>query len=103
METLNNLIFWTTRSKRDLAKILSFNTDLFNLKKAKEIAYKIEDCTKVLIRFPKIGAIDNEFLHLKINYRKIFQHHCKITYRVGKNKIFIIRVFDMRQHPNKNR
>ncbi|PIZ07101.1 MAG: type II toxin-antitoxin system RelE/ParE family toxin, partial [Flavobacteriaceae bacterium CG_4_10_14_0_8_um_filter_34_31] len=28
---------------------------------------------------------------------------CKITYREGKTKIFVVRVFDTRQQPSKNK
>ena len=39
--------------------------------------------------FNKIGSIDENFTHLKFEYRKLIHHHCKITYREGKEKIYI--------------
>jgi len=51
----------------------------------------------------EIGAVDGDFAHLKYEYRKLISHHCKITYRAGRTKIFIVRVFDTRQHPDKNK
>lgn len=48
-------------------------------------------------------ALADDFTHLKREYRKILKHYCKITYREGQSKIYIIRVFDTRQDPKKNR
>ena len=68
---------------------------------------QIYDATKILENpdydFVNIGAVDDYFSHLKCKYRKIYEHYCKITYREGKNKIYINRVFDMRQNPKKNK
>jgi hypothetical protein len=53
--------------------------------------------------FSKIGSINEDFTHLKFEYRKLIYHHCKITYREGKDKIYINRIFDTRQNPIKNK
>lgn len=75
--------------------------------KALEIAHSIIDATRMLentqFDFKNIGSIDEVFSHLKQEYRKIFYKNYKITYRNGKTKIYITRVFDIRQHPNKNK
>lgn len=97
----------TKRAVKDLSKIKTFNTTLFGEKKAEKIIDILFDRMKILQNlttdFSKIGAIDEDFSHLKHKYRKLIEHHCKITYREGKTKIFIVRVFDTRQHPNKNK
>lgn len=107
METLTKPVFWTTRAKKDLGKLLRFNTKFHGLEKAKEIVESIRQHTEVLENqnydFKKIGERDDDFSHLKHNYRKLVSHHCKITYREGKSKIYIVRVFDTRQDPKKNR
>lgn len=101
------MIVWTTRAKKDLDKIIRFNSELFGSEKAKEIAHTIQRNTDILTspneNFTEIGAVDERFSHLKHTYRKLIVHHCKITYREGKNHIYIVRVFDTRQHPNKNK
>src|SRR5690554_725290 len=101
------MIVWTTRAKKDLDKIIRFNSELFGSEKAKEIAHAIQRNTDILTspneNFTEIGAVDERFSHLKHTYRKLIVHHCKITYREGKNHIYIVRVFDTRQHPNKNK
>lgn len=99
-------VSWTTRAKKDLGKLLRFNTILYGSEKAKEIVESIRNHTEILENpdydFKKIGEKDVAFSHLKLNYRKLIHHHCKITYREGKSKIYIVRVFDTRQDPRKN-
>ena len=76
------------------------------MEKAKEISYKIQEKTLLLenpeYNFKQIGSVDEAFSHLKFTYRKLFEGYCKITYRVSKSKIYIVRVFDTRQSPSKN-
>lgn len=81
--------------------------DLYGYSKARQIAIELLQSTGILeyenVNTTKIGAADDTFTHLKRNYRKLIKHHCKITYREGKTKIYVVRVFDTRQHPGKNK
>lgn len=98
-------VFWTTRALKDLEKTTRFNALLYGFTKAIEIATEIRKSTEILenSNFSEIGSVDEDFLHLKRKYRKLIHHHCKITYRESKTKIYINRVFDTRQNPNKNK
>jgi plasmid stabilization system protein ParE len=98
-------IFWTSRAVKDLEKITRFNASLFGFEKAIAFALEIRKSTDILesSNFSGIGSIDEDFIHLTREYRKLIHHHCKITYREGKTKIYINRIFDTRQHPNKNK
>lgn len=79
----------------------------YGFDKAIQIALKLQKGTEILENskydFSEIGSIDAEFAHLKRNYRKLIDGHFKITYREGKTKIYINRIFDTRQNPNKNK
>lgn len=107
MDRIIKPVFWTTRAIKDLEKVTRFNAFLYGFKKAVQIAIKIQKGTEILENpkydFSEIGQIDTEFIHLKRNYRKLIDGHCKITYREGKTKIYINRIFDTRQNPNKNK
>ncbi len=105
MENIIKEVFWTNRALKDLSKTMLFYGELYGEEKAKEIAYKIHKRTSVLVeeKYTRIGAIDESFSHLKHQYRKLIEEHCKITYREGKNKVYIVRIFDTRQNPSKNR
>ena len=97
----------TSRAIKDLNKIKSFNKALFGEEKAEFIIDKIFSHLKILespnIDLKKVGAIDESFLKLKRTYRNLFLDYYKITYREGKTKMYIVRVFDTRQNPNKNK
>lgn len=100
-------ITWTKRSLNDLEKVTKFNIKLYGPDKALEISTSLRKSTEILesseVDVTEYGSIDESFKHLKSEYRKLINNYCKITYRVGKTKIYIIRVFDTRQHPKKNK
>ena len=105
MERIIKPIYWTARAVKDLEKVTKFNAILYGFKKAIVIATELRESTEVLENdnFKEIGSVDEDFVHLKHEYRKLIHNHCKITYREGKTKIYINRVFDTRQNPNKNK
>ncbi|HAH55516.1 MAG TPA: type II toxin-antitoxin system RelE/ParE family toxin [Flavobacterium sp.] len=105
MERVIKPVYWTSRAIKDLEKVTKFNAMLHGFKKAIVIATELRQSTEILENnnFKEIGSIDEDFAHLKHEYRKLFHYHCKITYREGKTKIYINRVFDTRQNPNKNK
>lgn len=100
-------VLWTSRATKDLEKITRFYIKLYGHSKARQIATELRLSTEILqkksLGTSQIGAVDDAFIHLKKNYRKLINHHCKITYREEKTIIYIVRVFDTRQHPNKNK
>ena len=107
MERIIKPVYFTSRALKDLEKITRFNALLFGFKKAIKITNDLIDSVEILENknydFSKIGSVDSEFKHLKRNYRKIIDGNYKITYREGVDKIYINRVFDTRQNPNKNK
>jgi hypothetical protein len=86
LERIIKPVYWTTRAVKDLEKTTRFNALQYGFKKAIEIALEIQESTKVLenLDFSKIGATDEDFVHLVRKYRKLIHYHCKITYREGK-------------------
>lgn len=97
----------TSRAIKDLKKAKSFNSDLYGAARAQEIIDEIFELLETLENpdydFSEIGEVDKDFDHLKYPYRKLTIPHCKITYRKGKTKIYVIRIFDTRQNPKKNK
>ncbi len=100
-------VLWTTRATKDLEKVTKFYIDLYGASKARVYATVLRQSTDILetedVDLTQIGAIDEAFTHLKQSYRKLIKRDIKITYRIGKTKIYVVRVFDTRQHPNKNK
>jgi plasmid stabilization system protein ParE len=105
LERIIKPVYWTARAIKDLEKVTRFNAMLYGFKKAIVIATELRKGTEILENnnFKEIGTVDEDFVHLKYEYRKLIHNHCKITYREGKTKIYINRIFDTRQNPNKNK
>ena len=104
MEKITKPIIWTQRALKDLNKIYEFNAEnIGNDKAVQKIITKVEILEKTSFDYSTIGAADEDFSHLKYHYRKLIESHYKITYRVGSTKIYINRIFDTRQNPNKNK
>ena len=97
----------TSRALKDLQKVRGFNDLLYGVSKSKKIINTIFETIEILenpdVDFTEIGAIDEDFVHLKYDYRKLITSHYKITYRKNKSKIYVVRIFDTRQNPNKNK
>jgi len=97
----------TSRAIKDLKKVKNFISDLYGAPRAQEAIDEIFDLLETLENpnydFSEIGEVDKDFEHLKYTYRKLTLHHCKITYRKGKTKIYVIRIFDTKQNPKKNK
>jgi plasmid stabilization system protein ParE len=100
-------IKWTSRAVRDLRKIYHFYTDQRGEEKAFSLVQSILRKVDVLSdkRFTGMGAIDEEFKHLKREYKKLIVRNIKITYRLSSSHpiVYINRVFDTRQDPLKNK
>lgn len=105
METYE--IKWTSRAKKDLRKVYDFYTDSIGEEKAFGIVINILDRVEFLTdnKFVEMGSIDEYFMHLKFEYKKLIENNIKITHRLSESKpiIFINRVFDTRQNPSKNK
>lgn len=99
-------IKWTSRAVKDLRKIYNFYTEQIGENKSIDIIQSLLNKVDILSdpKFVKIGAEDEQFNHLKRTYKKLIEQNVKITYRIGESSIvYINRVFDMRQNPNKNK
>lgn len=100
-------INWTKRATKDLRKVYEFNIDLFGEEKSFVFIHLLLEMVDLLSdkKFVKMGAIDEEFKHLKREYKKLIEGYIKITYRISTNKpiVYINRVFDTRQDPRKNK
>ncbi|MFA7444397.1 MAG: type II toxin-antitoxin system RelE/ParE family toxin [Flavobacteriaceae bacterium] len=65
----------TSRALKDLQKIRKFNDVLYGIPKSKEIIKAIFKRIKILeapdVDLTNVGSIDEDFIHLKYEYRKL--------------------------------
>lgn len=106
MENFREII-WTKRAVNDLRNAYDFNSEIYGEEKSFAIVQKIISKVELLKdeRFEEIGLIDEDFQHLKDEYRKINVGYLKVNYRVGfdNNRLYINRIFDTRRNPKKNK
>ncbi|RMB63319.1 type II toxin-antitoxin system RelE/ParE family toxin [Dokdonia sinensis] len=99
-------VAYSKRGSRDFHKLKEFYNHLYGEKKTRSILEELDKTILILespnFNFKESGEIDQQFDHLEYEYRKLIHHHCKITYREGKEFIYVVRVFDTRQAPDRN-
>ena len=93
-------VIWSENSLNDLENIhnlLSQNSD----QAAKKTIASLLNRVGQLEAFPKSGPIEQSLSHKKKKHRYLVEGNNKIVYRLEKQNIFIVRVFDARQNPEK--
>ena len=92
-------VVWTNKAFKDLQSI--YNLIAKDSKKAaKKVVASILDREEQLKTQPTSGTVEKR-LKLKKEYRFLLQSHYKIIYREGKTNLYVIKVFDTRQNPDK--
>jgi plasmid stabilization system protein ParE len=90
-------LIWTKSAYSDLQKIFDFNAKIFGIAFARKVVAEIIEKASILekpsFNYTEIGEVDKDFDYLKRDCRKLIEGHCKITYRIGKSKIYINRIF----------
>lgn len=97
MESKKITIFWSKRAANSLEKIFNYYFDLSELS-AERIRKGILKTVSSL-HFVEQYQVDE----INPEYRRMIIRHYKIIYKVKKHQIFIINIFDNRQHPLKSK
>ena len=96
----NHKVVWSARSLKDLDQA----HDLLAEKSLKASSKTVETVLQRVIQleqFPESGPIEPSLAHRKQEHRYLVSGHHKIVYRIEKQQILIVRVFDTRQNPEK--
>jgi plasmid stabilization system protein ParE len=91
-------IFWTKRASKNFDLLIEYFSSEFGTRAAKNLVLKVYDFLELLLLFPEIGSVENE--ENEIRAFTIFKQ-LNIFYRVSKDKIIILGLFDNRQNPSK--
>ncbi len=97
MESKKITILWSKRAENNLEKIFNYYFDL-----SEQVAERIR---KDILRTVSSLHFIEQYQVDEINpdYRRMIVRHYKIIYKVKKNQLFIINIFDNRQHPKKSK
>lgn len=93
-------VIWSVRSLKDLDKAHDLLSE-DSLSSANRTVETVLERVGQLEKFPKSGPVEQSLAHRKKEHRYLVSGHHKIIYRIEKQKVFIIRVFDTRQNPEK--
>ena len=91
-------VFWLANAKAKLSNIYKFILDNWNIRIADEFINKLKYKLQILSYFPHIGQ---KSLKKKDVRKYIISEQINLFYKIEKNKIIILTLFDTRQNPDK--
>ena len=94
-------IIWTLPAKFRLKEIYVYYKHNTSVSVAKKLKKEIFETTGSLKHHPEIGQIEALLKRKKFEYKYLVKGNYKIIYRIEKEEIYIIDVFDCRQNPQK--
>lgn len=96
-----NVLYWTTEAKKDLKNIAKY----YKKEASKEVASKqtksIKHYADLLVANPLLGFKEPLLENTAKEYRSLIHGNYKIVYRIENDIVYINRIFDCRQDPNK--
>lgn len=100
MGNLPKKLDWTDPAMEDLNAIWEYYEVLIGLEKAETYIDRFFQKADRLVRFPEMGAVEEELSNAFVTVRYLLEGHYKIYYKVDGPLVKILRVFDTRQNPD---
>ena len=94
-------IIWTHEALEETKSIYQYYKLKASIIIAKNIKSKIFSSVKNLSKQGRKGQIEELLLHKKDEYRYLVAGNYKVIYKVTEKEIYIMKVFDCRQNPEK--
>lgn len=94
-------VIWTRPAEEDLKTIYDFLSHSISEPKAFETIQKIVSIGRILENKLIAGARHQSKIAPYKSYEKVIWKHYLILFRKEANKVYINRIFDSRQNPNK--
>ncbi|HNW97375.1 MAG TPA: type II toxin-antitoxin system RelE/ParE family toxin [Bacteroidales bacterium] len=94
-------IIWTHEALEETKLIYKYYKLKASLRVAKNIKNRIFSSAKNLQKQPRKGQIEELLIHKKGEYRYLVTSNYKIIYKLTEKEIYIMKVFDCRQNPEK--
>jgi plasmid stabilization system protein ParE len=91
---------WTSRAKIDMQNIYDYAA-LHSTSYAQKLILKIISRESQLSSFPASGKIEESLNFLEKEYRFLTEGNHKIIFQIKGHFVYVIRVFDARQNPQK--
>jgi len=91
-------IVFTKRAEKDFENILKYIDIKFGNKAGIRFRNLVLEFSTILESFPEIGSLEVEDKNIR---GSVIHHRLKIFYRIKKQRVIILRLFDTRQNPDK--
>ena len=93
-------VLWTKRADKKLEKIVDYLQEEWNDNVARAFVKRVYDFVDILIKFPEIGKIEHEERKIR---GFVLVKQVTLFYKVTKDGIVILNLFDTRLKPSKKR
>ena len=93
-------VIWSARSLKDLDRAHDLLSEK-SFQVANQTVENVLERVTQLEAFPESGPLEPSLAHRKKEHRYLVSGHYKIIYRIEKQQVLIVRVFDTRQNPEK--
>jgi plasmid stabilization system protein ParE len=94
-------IIWTREALEETKSIYKYYKLKASLRVARNIKNRIFSSIKNLSKQVRKGQIEELLLHKKGEYRYLVTGNYKVIYKITEKEIYIMKVFDCRQNPEK--
>ncbi len=94
-------VIWAESARIQLENIFEYYKEKVNSESSEKIVTSIIDRTIQLESFPESGPLEPLLKTRSYKYRYLVEGNYKIIYRIEKNYVFVVSVFDCRQNPIK--
>jgi plasmid stabilization system protein ParE len=94
---MNGKVIWSERSKNDYANILGYLTKKWTSKEIVRFTDTIESNITLLISYPEMATISKK----KAIRKLVISKQISLYYKIIRDDIYIISLFDNRQNPKK--
>lgn len=94
-------VIWTVQAKDDLQKIYEFNSSILGEEKAYSLIEGLIEKVDILYQKISGGTRYISDINPDIKYQKLIYGHYLIFYRKEGQRVYINKIFDARQKPDK--
>ncbi|MCF8462184.1 MAG: type II toxin-antitoxin system RelE/ParE family toxin [Flavobacteriales bacterium] len=89
-------IVWSVRASKKFDAIIDYLETDWNDNVVRAFVQKTESVLDLLAKNPKLGTVENA---TKAIYGISLTKHNRMFYRIEKDKVLVLNMFDNRQHP----
>ena len=93
-------VYWTKRADKKLSSITDYLNREWGEVVVKNFVKILDEFLDILSEFPEIGSIENPHKNIR---GFVVVKQLTLFYRMKKDKIIILNLFDNRQNPKKRR